>query len=86
MVFPYVSFVNSGTSCCLPFVTAQILLDNVNCRSADRFEDCIHNGWGVHDCSSYESIGLICNPGPEAGRKYFKTHVRWGGGSRIKES
>ena len=44
--------------------TAPILLDNIDCSDADRFEDCIHRGWGVHDCSLSESVGLICNPGP----------------------
>ena len=44
--------------------TAPILLDDLECRYADRFEDCIHNGWGVHDCDSDDSVGLICNPGP----------------------
>ena len=43
--------------------TAPILLDNIDCSNADRFEDCIHRGWGVHDCSLSESVGLICNPG-----------------------
>jgi deleted-in-malignant-brain-tumors protein 1 len=41
-----------------------IWLDNVDCSSADRFEDCTHNGWGVHDCGVSENIGLVCNPGP----------------------
>ncbi|CAI8040608.1 Soluble scavenger receptor cysteine-rich domain-containing protein SSC5D [Geodia barretti] len=46
-----------------PPSSAPILLDNIDCSNADRFEDCIHRGWGVHDCSLSESIGLICNPG-----------------------
>ena len=40
-----------------------IWLDDVNCYYADRFEDCTHRGWGVHNCGAYENIGLVCNPG-----------------------
>ena len=49
----------------MSIAAAPILLDNVECRGADRFEDCIQRGWGVHDCSSTESVGLICNPGTD---------------------
>ena len=53
----------------LPFVCTSSLagptwLDNVDCSLADRFEDCSHSGWGVHNCAPSESVGLICNPGP----------------------
>lgn len=41
-----------------------ILLDDVDCSNADRFQDCTHRGWGVHNCDSFENIGLICDPGP----------------------
>ena len=43
---------------------APILLDDIDCGLADRFEDCIHRGWGVHNCGSYASVGVVCNPGP----------------------
>ena len=50
--------------------TAPIVLDDIDCSLADRFEDCTHRGWGVHDCSISESVGVICNPGP-SGTEYF---------------
>ena len=40
-----------------------IWLDQVECYSADRFEDCAHRGWGVHSCTSSQNIGLVCDPG-----------------------
>ena len=44
---------------------APIHLDDVDCSNADRFEDCYHRGWGVHNCFARDSIGLVCNPGPD---------------------
>ena len=40
-----------------------IWLDDMECSSADRFQDCTHRGWGVHNCDASENIGLYCNPG-----------------------
>ena len=40
------------------------MLDDLDCSLADRFEDCTHRGWGVHNCIISESVGVICNPGP----------------------
>ena len=51
--------------CCIILCSysGPIWLDDVDCSSADRFEDCTHRGWGVHNCGSSENIGLVCNPG-----------------------
>ena len=48
---------------CIYSLAGPIWLDNVDCSLADRFEDCTHPGWGVHNCVHSEDIGLICNPG-----------------------
>ena len=53
-------------------LAGRIWLDNVDCSFADRFEDCSHNGWGIHNCGSSEAIGLICNPGP-SGTVFYAT-------------
>ena len=47
------------------------MLDDIDCGLADRFEDCIHRGWGVHNCGSYESVGVVCNPGPSGSLWYY---------------
>ena len=51
--------------CCIILCSysGPIWLDDVDCSSADRFEDCTHRGWGVHNCGASENIGLVCNPG-----------------------
>lgn len=44
--------------------TDPMWLDDVDCSNADRFQDCTHRGWGIHNCfSTFDGIGLICNPG-----------------------
>ena len=38
-----------------------IWLDNVECSGTeDNFDECDHNGWGVHDCVHGEDAGIRC--------------------------
>lgn len=41
-----------------------IWIDNLDCtRSHDTLSECVHNGWGVHNCDHSADIGVVCWPG-----------------------
>ena len=38
-----------------------IWLDDLDCGIEDEvLEDCGHRAWGVHGCSHYEDVGVVC--------------------------
>jgi len=44
--------------------TGRIWLDEVYCGELEDepdFDDCEHAPWGVHDCSHFEDVGVICD-------------------------
>lgn len=44
--------------------TGFIWLDNVQCRGTEnRLVDCVHNGFGEHNCFHFEDAGVSCPPG-----------------------
>ena len=43
--------------------TGLIWLDDIQCRGIeDRLVDCVHNGFGEHDCNHWRDVGIICPP------------------------
>ena len=41
--------------------SGDIWMDEVDCTNNDTYlAQCNHNGWGVHDCSHEEDIGITC--------------------------
>lgn len=45
----------------------QIWLDDLLCfQSNNSVMDCSHNGWGVHNCTHADDIGVCCNPKPQS--------------------
>ncbi len=44
-----------------------VWMDDVACNGTEtRIQDCWHNGWGVHDCSHSEDVGIRCSDYSEA--------------------
>jgi deleted-in-malignant-brain-tumors protein 1 len=42
-----------------------IMLDGLNCDgSEENLLECVHNAWGVHDCSHSEDVGVDCSNMP----------------------
>lgn len=40
---------------------ANFLLDEVACKGVEEsISDCPHNGWGIHNCRSFEVAGVEC--------------------------
>ena len=45
------------------YVTEEVKfsLDEVSCDGSEKMlGTCPHNGWGIHDCFSYEAVALTC--------------------------
>ncbi|XP_033101998.1 deleted in malignant brain tumors 1 protein-like [Anneissia japonica] len=54
---------SSSAKCCGAYGagTGTIHLDNLGCTGTEaRIEDCIHSGWGSHNCGHHEDSGVTC--------------------------
>ena len=57
--FPYVRV---NTTAKFGQGTGQIWLANLSCIGFEnQLFDCVHNGFGSHDCSHSEDAGLVCD-------------------------
>ena len=44
--------------------SGHIWLDNVHCNCMDAsIAQCLHNGWGIHNCGHIEDVSVSCNTG-----------------------
>ena len=56
---------SSEAYCCAKYgqVSGNILLSRVKCvGNESKIEDCMHRGWGVHNCIHNEDISIRCIP------------------------
>jgi len=45
--------------------TGNILLDNVHCVGNEMsIANCLHDGWGVHNCNHTEDVSVSCGTSP----------------------
>jgi len=46
----------------VPLGTGPILMDNIQCDNGQtELSTCSHNGFGNHDCSHVEDVGVVCD-------------------------
>jgi len=47
--------------------TGNIFLDDLDCNGTeDSLLDCVHSGWGQHDCGHAQDVFITCKPNPLA--------------------
>ena len=47
------------------FGEGPVWLDDLTCSASDTsIDQCSHNGWGVHNCTRNDSVGVCCDPRP----------------------
>lgn len=55
----------SEAHCCAKYGhgSGPIWIDDIKCSGSEtRIEDCIHSGWGIHNCDHGEDLSINCIP------------------------
>ena len=52
--------------------TGRIWLDDLACMGNEtNIGECLHRGWGSHDCTHKQDAGVVCDKGKAEGFQYF---------------
>ena len=57
--------------------SGQIWLDDVNCTGTEEtIVDCIHNGWGSHNCNHREDASVNCSAGMHVELIFIRSYLQ----------
>ena len=55
--------------------SGEIMMDDVDCSGSEgSLDQCVHNGWRIHNCGHIDDAGVKCGV-PDDTRKYLSLHI-----------